>query len=117
MPKTVSPRNRRWLPVVGACSLLIGAAAWVSTFLPSSEPSSGPREVTTTTTTTAVAYPQTLAVWEGKVARFTGDAALPSEVYDVDIATLPPEEQERLQRGIVVDSEAALVALLENYTA
>ncbi len=59
---------------------------------------------------------QTLGEWEGRLALFDGDGALPSQVYDVWIATLPEAEQQRLKTGISIPDEQTLWSLLEDYT-
>ncbi len=107
--KTRAEERVRWLPVVIACVVLIGVAAWVSVLLPTepdaknvpTEPVSG----------------RLLREWNGQVALFEGASGEPIEVYDVTVAALPEEEQERLREGIVIDSEEALALLLDNYTS
>ncbi len=104
----MSERDRRWMPALIAAFVLIGAAAWASALLPSAPP----RAVTQPTE----APQQVLRVWEGQLALFDG-AEEPSEVYEVAVASLPPEEQQRLSEGIVIESEEMLAALLDNYTS
>lgn len=112
-PTTKKDDQRRWLPAIIACFVLIGAAMWASVLLPTGDtPADAPRN----TSTTGFA-PQTLRAWDGKLARFEGDSTAPAEVYDVVIATLPEEAQQELQQGITVTSEQELAALLENYTS
>lgn len=101
--------RRRLLPVIIAVLLLIGSAMWVSVLLPDnadkrSQPSPPPVQ-------------QQLREWEGKIALFEGDATQPTEVYDVVIASLPGEEQQRLRDGIIIENEEMLAGLLENYTS
>lgn len=59
----------------------------------------------------------TLGVWEGNLAVFEGDGEFPVQLYDVSIASLPTEEQQRLKTGITVQSNGELQALLEDYTS
>lgn len=59
----------------------------------------------------------TLGVWEGQLAVFEGEAAFPQKLYDVPVSSLPPAEQEKLKKGISVDSAEALQVLLEDYTS
>ncbi len=108
MTKQMTERDRRWLPAIIAGLLLIGAAAWASALLPENPPG-------TATQPTASAQ-QTLCVWDGKLALFDG-ADEPIEVYEVAVASLPPEEQERVREGITIESEEMLATLLDNYTS
>ena len=57
-----------------------------------------------------------LGVWEERLALFENGNALPKEVYDVWIATLPDTEQQRLQAGIPITDDGMLAGLLEDYT-
>lgn len=59
----------------------------------------------------------TLGVWEGRLAVFEGTAAFPMKLYDVAIATLPPAEQQKLLKGIAVQTAGELQLLLEDYTS
>ncbi len=103
---------KRWaLPIGCACLVLIGTVAWVSALLPTpTEPSPSPMAK-------APIVQRRLGVWDGRVALFEGENAEPIEVYEVVVATLPPEEQQRLQNGIPVESDDRLSELLENYTS
>ena len=58
-----------------------------------------------------------IADWEGQVAVFVGGESYPMQIYDTDIRALPPEEQEKLRRGIPAEDEAGLAVLLEDYTS
>ncbi len=97
----------RMTPVVLVCLLFIGVAAWASVFIPS-EPAAvaQPKEQTGTCQ---------LGEWEGQVALFEKDADRPIEVYEITVRTLPEEEQERLRERILVNNDAELEKLLENY--
>lgn len=105
----MSERDRRWMPALIAAFILIGVAAWASALLPVT---SSPRAATQPSEVPQ----QVLRVWDGKLALFEGTDK-PSEVYEVAVASLPPEEQARLQEGIVIESEEMLAALLDNYTS
>ena len=59
----------------------------------------------------------TIGVWEGQLAVFQSGEPEPDSVYDVFVATLPAEEQTRLEQGIPVYSEEQLTSLLEDYTS
>ena len=105
-------RADRWcrlFPAVIACVLLVGVAAWASAFLP---PSAQERSLEQQQPTN-----RTLREWNGQIGLFVGDTAEPFEVYDVPVAALPPEEQDRLRGGIIIENEEMLAELLENYTS
>lgn len=56
-----------------------------------------------------------LGVWDGRLALFRGDER-PDTVYDVWVASLPADEQQRLENGIAAPDRAAFLALLQEYT-
>ncbi len=112
MEKTKQKKQRSWTPVWVACLLLIGVAAWTSTLLPQPAVKSE-RE-------TGVEKQQTapyLGVWEGKLARFDGVNPEPEEIYDVSVASLPKEEQQRLKEGVTWENDEALAMLIDGYTS
>ena len=106
LPKT----DRRVLPSLIACALLVGGAMWASTLLPAPAPAAK------TPPTAPTAKTQTIGVWEGKVARFEGGDT-PAQVYDVAVASLPEEVRQALEKGIPVSSEEELTAWLDNLTS
>ena len=59
----------------------------------------------------------TLGQWQGQLAVFEGEAAVPMMLYEVPIASLPADEQQKLKDGIGVASADALQLLLEDYTS
>ncbi len=107
--ETRAEERSRLIPVLIACVLLIGIAAWVSTLLPG--------ESDTRSVPTEPATQQLLREWNGQIALFEGDFNKPAEVYEVTVAALPQEEQARLREGIVIESEEMLASLLDNYTS
>ena len=58
-----------------------------------------------------------LGVWNGQLAVFAPGAPEPYELYDIYIASLPEEEQARLQGGVIAKSKSDLESLLEDYTS
>ncbi|MCI8554371.1 MAG: hypothetical protein HFJ80_05440 [Clostridiales bacterium] len=58
-----------------------------------------------------------VGAWEGRLAVFIKGDSAPSQVYDVYIATLPEEEQQRLAEGVFAAGEGELAMLLEDYTS
>lgn len=107
--ETCAEERSRLMPVLIACVLLIGIAAWASVLLP--------QKTDTKSAPTERGSQQILREWNGQIALFEGDSAEPAEVYEVTVAALPREEQERLREGIVIESEEALSSLLDNYTS
>ncbi len=107
--ETRAEERSRLMPVLIACVLLIGVAAWASSLLPG--------ESDTRSVPTEPATRQMLREWNGQIALFQGDSDEPAEVYEVTVAALPEGEQERLREGIVIESEEMLVSLLDNYTS
>ncbi len=103
----------RWLPAVIACLILIGGALWAGSFLPKeSKPPVDLKE-----SDTPVVTAQTLREYNGQVARFEEGNDTPLEVYDVAVASLPPEIQAELAEGIVVKGEEELLSWIENLTS
>lgn len=58
----------------------------------------------------------TIGEWEGQVAVFERDQTFPRQVFDMAVADLPPELQERVRRGVPAEDEDRLSVLLEDYT-
>ena len=50
----------------------------------------------------------------GRVAVYHAGAEEPKQVYDIYTHLLPPEDTQKLQQGIPVETEAQLQALLED---
>ncbi|MBR5539777.1 MAG: BofC C-terminal domain-containing protein [Clostridia bacterium] len=107
--ETRAEERRRLMPVLIACVLLIGIAAWVSVLLPEE-----PKQEALPAERSAQ---QMLREWNGQLALFEGDGTEPAEVYEVTVAALPEEEQQRLREGIVIENEEMLASLLDNYTS
>lgn len=98
--------------------VLLLAVLCVRLFVPvSGEPAS--HSVTGMTDATqpapAAAY-RIVRAYEGKLAVFLPGADTPETVYDVPVAVLPQEEQERLKAGVEAADAAALASLIEDYT-
>lgn len=62
-------------------------------------------------------FTRILGQWEGKLAVFSEDQPVPDEVFDVFIASLPQEEQDKLREGIRINDETELASYLEDYTS
>ena len=103
---------------VTALCVAAGVLLWTSLYFGGKrEPDPPPVDVTPVSTEAPTMVRRYLRSWEGKLALFTGDNPAPDEVYDVYIQSLPPEEQERLNAGIAVDTEEELAGWLEDYTS
>lgn len=103
----------RWLPAVIACLILIGGALWAGSFLPTKSDTPAPILKNDAPTFTA----QTLREWNGCVARFEANSEIPTEIYDVAVASLPEEIRTQLTQGIVLNSEEELLSWIENLTS
>ena len=82
------------------------AAESLSAAAPSPDRSSAPGEA---------AEERFLRIFDGRLALFTGSGRYPSEVYDLLVRTLPPEDQSRLETGIPISSDEELKRLLEDF--
>lgn len=109
--KFTKTKITRWIPLLLACIPLLVLALWGRHFLQKEE--SSPRSSLSDT----APFSCVLKTYEGKVARFEGDSATPTEIYDVTVATLPDNVQRQLAQGIPVESEDDLYTLLENFTS
>ena len=58
-----------------------------------------------------------IGVYDEKVAVFTQGDAVPIEIYDVYISTLPERDQKTLEKGIEVKGKIELRRLIEDYTS
>lgn len=102
--------------MAASVTALAGAALLAVGFTTAPLPQQDPAAPTADTVTAAQTY--TLRAWNGRLAVFRTGKESPDTVYDeVAVAALPPQEQEKLQKGIEVPSRAALDKLLEDYTS
>lgn len=58
-----------------------------------------------------------LRAYNGRIAVFPDGASSPSQVLNTYIASLPEEEQQKLQAGIHVSTKTELLGLIEDYTS
>ena len=56
-----------------------------------------------------------LGTWKGYVALFDKGKDEPRQIFPNNIASLPPEDQAALEKGIVVRNDRQLQQLLEDY--
>lgn len=56
-----------------------------------------------------------LGIQDGFVALWKDGQQNPAEVFPCPVAVLPPQDQEKLRRGIPVESQEDLYRLLEDY--
>lgn len=52
---------------------------------------------------------------EGFVALWLSPGGKPDHIFPYSVASLPPADQQRLEEGIRIESEADLMQLLEDY--
>ena len=110
--------RRHWILVIGlALAMVLGAAAllWRS----AENTPSAPRlqaEITGQQAPAAVEVPPyRLAVWQGRVAVFEGAEPLPSTVLETPVDSLPPADQQALEKGIAGGSREELAGLWGDY--
>ena len=56
-----------------------------------------------------------LGSWKGYVAIFEKGASEPRQIFPTQVASLPPADQEALEKGIIVRNQRDLNQLLEDY--
>ena len=91
--------------VVAVCIVALLVGVWLDR--PADQPTETPVAVTETT--------QVLGTWEGRLALFAAAGEQPLEIYEIWVAALPPQEQEKLTIGIPIPDQASLTALLTDY--
>lgn len=101
-----------WLCGVATAIVVVSAA--VIGGVTATEQPSPPADTAVTAVENSAAY-GTLGVWNGRLALFCGGET-PTRVYDVWISSLPPEEQEKLSKGIKTVTRREFLALLQEYT-
>ena len=57
----------------------------------------------------------TLKEYSGSLAVFTTDGSIIESINDSNIASLPPDDREKLKKGITVFSEEELISLIEDF--
>ena len=101
--------HRRLTILIAAAALSLGA---ITTLLLVG--ARGPADPASSTSVQAL---YTIGQYEGQVAVFLAGLSRPDQVFDVYVASLPAEEQERLHQGIPVYDDKELQRLLEDYTS
>ena len=56
-----------------------------------------------------------LGSWKGYVAIFEKGASEPRQIFPTQVTSLPPADQQALEKGIIVRNERDLNQLLEDY--
>lgn len=110
--------RRHWILVIGvALAMVLGAAAllWRPEAAEVTEPRLLAEGNTQWSPAAAEVPPYRVAVWQGRVAVFEGEEPLPFTVLETPVASLPPADQQALERGIPVSSREELACLLEDY--
>lgn len=55
--------------------------------------------------------------FQGRLALYERGGAMPVEIYDVYLSSLPPEEQERVTAGIPAQTDEEILKIIEDYTS
>ena len=76
---------------------------------------SNKEQIQAETTTKAVTDFYILRDYKGRLALFVNDNNIPKETYEIFTSSLPPQDAEKLKKGITVSTEAELQLLLEDY--
>lgn len=56
-----------------------------------------------------------LGTWKGYIALFDGGKTEPKQIFPTAVSSLPEMDQATLEKGIIVRSDRALQALLDDY--
>ena len=56
-----------------------------------------------------------LGIKDGYVALWKDNSVIPLEVFPYKAQLLPPQERNALEKGILINTQEELMALLENY--
>lgn len=68
-------------------------------------------------TTEATAPLYTFSQYRGKLALYQRGYAMPVEIYDVYLDSLPEEDRLQITQGIFADSDAEIQKIIEDYTS
>lgn len=68
-------------------------------------------------TTEAVTPLYTFSQYQGKLALYQRGYAMPVEIYDVYLDSLPEEDRLQITQGISADSDAEIQKIIEDYTS
>jgi len=110
--------RRHWILVIGlAFTMVLGAAAflWRPVSVDEERPQKRAEIDPVPQAAAAEVPPFRIAAWQGKVAVFEAAEPLPATVLETPVASLPPADQEALERGIPVYSREELAGRLEDY--
>lgn len=59
----------------------------------------------------------TLSDYKGKIALYKSGYAMPVEIYDVYVESLPQEERAKIESGISAQSDSEIIKIIEAYTS
>lgn len=82
---------------------------------PAEQPSPSSEPVPQTDKNTTSVY--IIKAYNGKLAVFKNDEALPVKITDVIVSKLPLADQENINKGIIVNDETQLKKLLRDYSS
>ncbi|MGN0571250.1 MAG: hypothetical protein ACI4K9_03620 [Candidatus Fimenecus sp.] len=96
---------------VVVCTLIFVGAVGVFSL------SAGETKDTAQQNTKASVPKYTFSVYQGRLALYERGFAMPVEIFDVYLDTLPQEEQEKIKTGICAESDAEIQKIIEDYTS
>lgn len=59
----------------------------------------------------------TLSEYKGKVALYKSGYAMPVEIYDIYVDSLPDEEKTKVEEGIDAQTDEEIIKIIEAYTS
>lgn len=59
----------------------------------------------------------TFSAYQGKLALYERGFAMPVEIFDVYLDSLPRDEQEKIVNGIFAETDAEIQKIIEDYTS
>lgn len=105
------------LRTLGKCTaavIIFLIAAVVITFASINSPNGSIREEKTSSENINI---YTLSDYKGRIALYKQGYAMPVEIYDIYVDSLPEEEQEKVESGIEAKTDAEILKIIEAYTS
>ncbi len=97
--------------LISVCGLLVIAFAGYFSL------NAGENTVQTTTAAQEVQPQYTFSQYQGKLALYQRGYAMPVEIFDVYLDTLPEEERLLVTAGICAETDAEIQKIIEDYTS
>lgn len=112
--KEVMNMLKKWIAAaVCSVALALAVSLWA---VPSVRAARAPAGSSPEPETSAQSARYRVAVYNGYVAVFAGEASEPFRVLETPLSALPEGDRKLLEAGISVDSDAELQRLLEDYS-